>query len=37
VAEKGIHVFMVNGDVQERVLGALLGNSVRGTEVVHKQ
>ncbi|MAE79769.1 MAG: hypothetical protein CL967_08435 [Euryarchaeota archaeon] len=37
VAEKGIHVFMVNGDVQERVLGALLGKSVRGTEVVHKQ
>ena len=37
VAEQGIQVLMVNGGVQERVLGALVGKPVRGTIVTHKQ
>jgi len=37
VASHGIEVIMVNGGLSERVLGAMLGNPVRGTIVTAKK
>ncbi|MGY8729141.1 MAG: hypothetical protein ACKVKS_07975, partial [Candidatus Poseidoniales archaeon] len=37
IASHGIEVIMVNGGKSERVLGAMLGNPVRGTIVTAKK
>jgi len=37
VASHGIEVIMINGEISERVLGAMLGNPVRGTIVTGKK